>query len=131
MLRLRTNYRGEQVRLYRLRVQLDTARRMLLDYVREINELAVTPKWYNAALHNCTTAIRYHTENIAADNPWDWRILLPGKVDELLYAYDGFETTLPLAEYKAKSHINPVATGIGRVDDYSRQVRKRVPAYLD
>ena len=60
-----------------------------------------------------------------------WRILLPGKVDELLYRRDGFETTLPFAEYKTGSHINPVATGVGRVDDYSKIVRQRVPTYIE
>jgi hypothetical protein len=37
VVRLRTNYRGETVYLYRLRVKPGQARRFLLDYVRDIN----------------------------------------------------------------------------------------------
>src|SRR6202035_2568939 len=45
---LRTDYRGEQVYLYRLRVSAVPARALLVDYLQEINRLAEHPQWYNA-----------------------------------------------------------------------------------
>ena len=39
---LRTNYRGEQVYLYRIRVPAQQARALLIDYLDEMNRLADT-----------------------------------------------------------------------------------------
>jgi hypothetical protein len=133
IVRLRTDYRkGEDAYLYRLTIKPERAQAIFLDYLKTLNEMKEEAVFYNVLTGNCTTGIRMHavatTEN---PKPWDWRILLPGKVDELLYSRDGFETTLPFAEYKEQSHINPVATGLGRVDDYSQIVRERVPSYIE
>jgi len=132
LVRLRTDYRkGEDAYLFRLTIARERARLIFLDYLKTINEMKEEPVFYNVLDANCTTGIRMHAvATTEKPRPWDWRILLPGKVDELLYARDAFETTLPLPEYKEGSHINRVATGIGRVDDYSSQVRERVPTYV-
>ena len=55
-----------------------------MDYIAALNELHARPRWYNAATTNCTTSIR--TQHAATQRaPWDWRILLNGKGDELLF----------------------------------------------
>jgi hypothetical protein len=36
---LRTNYRGETVYLYRIRIPLSEARALLVDYLNEVNQL--------------------------------------------------------------------------------------------
>ena len=64
VVRLRTNYRGEQAYLYRIRMSTERARALLLDYLREVNLLAGQPRWYNALTHNCTTMIRYHVKEV-------------------------------------------------------------------
>jgi len=63
---LRTNYRGEQVYLYRIRVPSSQARALLVDYLDEVNQLAEHPRWYNALTQNCTTTIRGHAQNAGA-----------------------------------------------------------------
>ena len=57
---LRTNHRGEQVYLYRLKSTPALARALLLDYVDSINGLVEHPQFYNALVDNCTTSIRRH-----------------------------------------------------------------------
>ena len=57
---LRTNHRGEQVYLYRLKSTPALARALLLDYVDSINGLVEHPQFYNALADNCTTSIRRH-----------------------------------------------------------------------
>lgn len=79
VVRLRTNYRGDQCYLYHLTTPPETAQAVLLDYLGEINRLARTPRWYNAITYNCTTAIRHHAQQVGAGNPWDWRILANGR----------------------------------------------------
>jgi hypothetical protein len=85
VIRLRTDFRGEQVSLYRLAAPPERARRLLVAYLEEVERLARTPEWYNAFDHNCTTTIRLHVLQIGLPQPWDWRILVNGHIDELLY----------------------------------------------
>lgn len=130
---VRTDHRvGEDAYLYRLTIKPERARAIFLDYLGTLNEMKEEAVFYNVATTNCTTGIRMHAEaTTEKPKPWDWRLLLPGKVDELMYTRDGFETTLPFGEYKEQSHINPVATGIGRVDGYSKILRERVSTYIE
>ena len=60
---VRTNFRGENVCLYRLKTPPENARRLLLDYVKSMNALVERPEWYNAFTANCTTTIRQHVRH--------------------------------------------------------------------
>lgn len=124
---LRTQHRGEDVYLYRLRTPVETARAVLVDYLEEANRLASTPRWYNAATHNCTTAIRYHMKNIAADNPWDWRILVNGFIDELAYERGSIDTELPFELLRTRSNITERAQAAGSTPSFSRNIREGLP----
>src|SRR5438093_5308031 len=74
VIRLRTNYRKEDVYLYRTTVSQEQARQRFLEYIHSLNALRNTPRWYNAMTTNCTTSIRtQHPVNERV--PWDWRIL--------------------------------------------------------
>ena len=55
--RLRSNVRGEDVRLYRLKVPPEQARVLLLQYVAEATALAEQPKFYNSITANCATVV--------------------------------------------------------------------------
>jgi hypothetical protein len=127
VVRLRTNYRqAEEVCLYRLRVTPAEGRHLLLDYLRRVNELHAQPKWYNAVTENCTTAIR--TQGTAEDRlPWDWRMLINGHLDEMLYERGLIATNLPLAELKQLSNINARAHAAGSAADFSRLIRQGLP----
>lgn len=127
IVRLRTNYRGEDVYLYHLRVRLDRARGLLLDYVRRMNELAAKPVFYNAALDNCTTGIRVHTKHIGAARPWDWRILVNGLADQMLYERGTIDTSRPFDELKAASLIVDRAKAADQAPDFSERIREGLP----
>ena len=62
LVRLRTNFKNEDVYLYRLKAEPQVIRSVFLDYLKQINRLNEHPKWYNALTHNCTTTILGHTE---------------------------------------------------------------------
>ena len=85
VVRLRTNYRGENVYLYRLKARPELIREVFLDYLARINSLKREAEWYNALTCNCTTNIRGHTRPYVGDSKWDWRILLNGYIDRLAY----------------------------------------------
>jgi hypothetical protein len=124
VVRLRTNYRGEDVYLYRLRTPPGTARALLLDYVSRINALEVRPEWYNALTHNCTTAIPRHS---GARSWRNWRLLANGFLDQLAYEIGAVDTGLPFADLRARSRVNERALAAGDAADFSRRIREGLP----
>ncbi len=131
VVRLRTNHRAEDVYLYRLKITREAARDVLMDYLETINELAKEPRWYNALLHNCTTMIRYHIQNVAAANPWNWRILVNGKLDELGYMRGTIDTSFPFEDLRRRSAISGKARAAEDAPDFSRRIREGLPGFED
>jgi len=127
LLGVRTNVRGERVRLYRLDVAPAAARALLRSYAARVERLAREPAWYNAATHNCTTTIRLHAEELGAAHPWDWRILVNGKGEELLYERGQVDTALPFEELRAKSDVTAAAQAAGEAPDFSARIRAGLP----
>ncbi len=127
MVRLRTNYRGDQGYLYRLRMRPDHARALLIDYLREVNLLTEHPQWYNALTHNCTTMIRYHVKEVGGNQPWDWRILANGRLDQLGYERGRIDTSLPFPELKKRSNITGKAKDADSATDFSVRIRDGLP----
>ena len=125
VIRLRTNYRkGEDVYLYRLNAPF--ARASFLEYIRTINDLHEAPRWYNAITDNCTSAIRH--QRVASERaPWDWRMLVNGYGDELLYERGSIDGSLPFAELKRRAHINERAHAANDAPDFSARIREGVP----
>ncbi len=124
---LRTNYRGEQVYLYRIRVPPAQARALLVDYLDEVNHLADHPEWYNALTQNCTTTIRGHAQNVGAGYRLDWRLLANGHLDELLYERGQIDTSLPFADLRALSNITEKAKAADDSPDFSTRIRQGLP----
>ena len=124
---VRASHRAERIRLYRLRTPVPVARDVLLDYVDEMNHLAESPRWYNALTHNCTTAIRYHVQNVAPGNPFNWRILLNGAIDELGYMRGNLDTSLPFEELRRLSDITDNVRASGDASDFSLRIRQGLP----
>jgi hypothetical protein len=128
LVRLRTNYRtGEDVYLYRFNVPMDFARKVLLDYLREVNSLKERPQWYRAIFTNCTTSILRHTSPFNPDARFDWRLIANGYLDEMLYERGKLDRTLPFAELKQRSLINQRARAADKAGDFSRLIRVGLP----
>jgi hypothetical protein len=107
VIRLRTNYRGEHVWLYRLRADDDAALSLLFEYLSSINRLAERPAWYNALTANCTTTIRQHVRHLSpSGSPWSWRLLVNGYLPELLYDEGRLDRSLAFPELQAVSNID-------------------------
>ncbi len=126
LVRLRTNYRvGEDVYLFRLNAAPAQARTFFLSYIHALNELTHEPHWYNAVTDNCTTGIRLQ-RGVSDRIPWDWRMLVNGHGDALLYERGLIDTTRPLAETKRLAYVNPRAKSAA-VADFSRAIREGLP----
>jgi len=127
VIRLRTNYRREDVYLYHTLASPDQARERFREYINTLNILHEDPRWYNAVTSNCTTSIR--TQRAAnLRKPWDWRILLNGKADEMLYQDHAVATGgLSFTELKKHSLINERALSADQNPDFSRAIREGLP----
>jgi len=131
LVRLRTNYRekgkGEDVYLYRLKASPEVCRKVFLSYLGEANRLKERPKWYNALTGNCTTSIRQHTMPYSPNARLDWRLVVNGYIDEMLYERKFIDTSLPFSELKKRSYINPRAQAADKAPDFSKLIREGIP----
>ena len=134
VIRLRTNYRtGEEVYLFRTTAGPQWARQLFLEYLQHANRLRSHPEWYNALTRNCTTSI---FSSMAATGRLpvgtslhDWRILINGRGDEMLYKGGNFEGGLPFPELKESAHINAAARQAGTSLEFSRLIRLGRPGF--
>ncbi len=126
--RLRSNVRGEDVRLYRLKVAPERARVLLLGYVAQANALAAQPSFYNSITANCTTDVAMLIRAIGGDLPLDWRLLVNGYLPGYLYDRGAVVTTMPLSELTALARINERAKAADQAPDFSRLIRVGAPS---
>jgi len=127
VVRVRTNVRGERVRLYRLNASPALARALLLGYGERINRLATQPAWYNALTHNCTTTIRLHISELGLARRPNWRLLANKYSDELLYMRGALGTALPFEVLRERSEITDEARAAGLAADFSSRIRRDLP----
>jgi uncharacterized protein DUF4105 len=127
VIRLRTNVRGEQVYLYRVRTSRSAAWALLVDYLEAMNAIARRPLWYNALAANCTTVIRDRVVHAGGKLPLSWRLFANAYLPELLYRQGTIDTSLPFAELKAMSHLNARARAVRPGEDFSARIRDGLP----
>jgi hypothetical protein len=127
VIRLRTNFRGEDVYLYRLRTPKQRARAFLVDYLEAMNELAARPGWYNALTTNCTTTIRQRVMHAGGQVPLSWKLIVNGRLPELLYERGALDRSLPLPELQTASRINERARATADGEDFAAAIRAGLP----
>jgi len=128
---VRSNIRGEDVQLYRLRAPPEEARPLLLEYVLDANALSTAPEFYNSIATNCTTTVVKMMRAVGDKVPFDWRLIVNGYLPEYAYDEGALDSRLPLADLKALAHIDKRAREAGLTSDYSRLIRVGVPSPRD
>lgn len=125
IVRVRTNFRsGEDVYLYRTTLTPDEARERFLEYIAVLNSLHERPRWYNAIFANCTTAIRSQRQR-ALRSVWDWRMLINGRGDQMLFERGAIVTGgLPFDQLRAQALINKAAREANDSPTFSQDIRK-------
>ena len=131
VVRLRSNIRGENVQLYRLRTSPQGARLLLLEYVDDANALARTPAFYNSITTNCTTTVVKMMRAVGTSLPLDWRLLVNGYLPEYAYERGAVDTRLPLPQLRSLAQIDALAKAAGDAPDFSRLIRVGVPSPLE
>lgn len=126
--RVRTNFRdNEQVHLYRTIATPEQARARFLEFVSSLNAVHAEPRFYNIISSNCTTAVR---SQMNGKFPWDWRVIINGKLDRLLYDREMLVTEgLDFPELKRRAHINPKVREHPGKEGFSQRIRRGVPGF--
>jgi hypothetical protein len=126
VIRQRTNFRHENVYLYRTTATPETSQQLLADILGRVNDLARKPEFYDTLTNNCTTNIVRHIDRVRPNRiSYDVRMLLPGYSDELAFnqglivPYGTFEQT------KERAYINPLAERFADREDFSELIRRR------
>ncbi|WP_182564411.1 Lnb N-terminal periplasmic domain-containing protein [Rhizobium leguminosarum] len=125
---LRSNFRGEDVQIYRLKMSPAAARLLLREYVSDANALAGTPVFYNSLTTNCTTTI-VKMMRVAGDAvPTDWRLIVNGYLPEYAYDRGALDISVPLSQLRSAAHIAARAHEDGVSPVFSQAIRVGVPS---
>lgn len=122
VVRLRTNYRKEQVYLYSTNLTPAQAKASLLSYIRAANALKDKPQWYNALSDNCATSVLPHARDAGLQGEWSMDIVLSGHAARQGYRNGHLDTSMPFEELEARALINDRAVAASK-DDFSRTIR--------
>ena len=127
LVRVRTNYRNEDVFLYHLRVPRENARQLLSIYLERINELADRPEWYHLLSNSCTINIVRYANASGRAGRLDIRHILNGWIDRYFYDAGLIDPTLGFDELRRQSHINEAAQAAEAGPDFWRSIRASLP----
>jgi hypothetical protein len=130
VVRVRSNVRGEDVKLYRLRTPPAAARAILLEYVDDANALAKKPAFYNSLTTNCTTSIVKIMRAAGRTIPFDWRLIVNGYMPGYLYDEGAVDTRVSLQELEQRGSIDARAKAADLSTDFSKLIRVGVPSPL-
>lgn len=124
MIRLRTEYRGVDVYVYRIEVTREQTRRLFEDVLERLNQLHDHPEFYDSLTNNCTTNIVRHVNRLRPGRiPPSLGVLLPGYSDRL--AFDlGLVKGASFEEVKRAAHINDRAARFADAPDFSERIRR-------
>jgi hypothetical protein len=127
IVRVRTNYRNEDVYLYHVRTSPEKARQLLLVYLERINALADHAEFYHLLSNSCTINIVRYANRAGRVGGLDFRHVLNGFIDRYLYRAGFLDTALPFDELRRRSWINDTAKAAGTAPDFSQRIRASLP----
>ena len=124
---VRSNIRGEDVRVFRVAATPEVRRHLIEKLVASSNALSEQPEFFNSLTSNCATTVVEMLRDIDVDVPFDWRLIVNGYLPGLVYDRDALDTRLPMSELRERGKIMSRAQAVGLTDDYSDAIRVGVP----
>lgn len=128
IVKVRSNVRGEDVYLYRLKgMTRDQLKGLFASYLGEARKLDATPAFYNTLTSNCTTIVYELAKQIAPGLPLDYRLLVSGYFAEYAGDLGVLTPGVDFATLKARGRITDRARAAGDDPAFSRLIRVGVP----
>ncbi len=128
VIRVRTNVRGEDDYLYRIRMPLAAMRSLFLGYVQQADSLVATPRFYNTLTVNCTMLVYHMMQRIVGYLPWSYRLLFTGYLPAYVYRVGGLDQRHTLEELRRLGRITDRARLADRSETFSEDIRSGIPA---
>ncbi|MCX7559245.1 DUF4105 domain-containing protein [Sulfitobacter sp. F26204] len=125
IIKLRTNHRQEDVRLYPVNLNAQQRRDLFMSYVDLAQDLEKNPMFYNTITANCTTTVYGLARVIKPDMTPDWRLVLSGHLPDYVDGLGGFDGSMPIEERVEMAQITPKALSYSGAD-YSSAIRQGI-----
>lgn len=120
---VRSHIRHEQVYLYRLELSPWQAENLFVSMLTVVNDIYQSPRFYNTLADNCLTGLLRYAESIPFWQQWvDYRLILPGFVDEVAYGLGILAGEGALEERQARARVQIDGYGVGD-DAFSARAR--------
>ena len=125
LIKLRANYRKDDVFLYPIKAQKKDIQKLFLSMLERAQHLSQKAEFYNTLSNNCTTAILRHVNEIRNEEiPWSFNALMPANSDSVIYELWLIDTKFPLEEARQYYQINKLSEQFAEDWDYSQKIRK-------
>lgn len=127
VIRVRTNVRGEDDYLYRMRMPVSAMRSLFLGYLEEANSLVKEARFYNTLTVNCTTLVYHMMKRIVGRLPLSYRLIFSGYLPGYVYRVGGLDQRFSLQELRERGRITERARGADRSGTFSADIRQGIP----
>lgn len=124
---VRSNIRGEDVRIFRVATTPEVRRHLIEELVRNSNELSEQPRFFNSLTSNCATTVVKMLRDVGVEVSFDWRLIVNGYLPDLVYERGALDTHLQMSELRERGKIMSRAQAVGLTGDYSDAIRVGVP----
>jgi len=125
LVKLRSNYRKDDVFIYPINTTKEKIEMMLLGMLDRANKLKDQPEFYNTITNTCTTNIVKHVRTISHGRvPRSLKVLAPGYSDRLAYDIGLINTNLSFKEIRAYYRINERAEKYANDPEFSKKIRE-------
>lgn len=120
----------ERVHIIRTAIALENGRKLFLEYMSKVNNLAKHPTFYNTLTTNCTTQVLWHAQSFGSKATYDWRVLLSGYIPEYLASNDVLVSGSSIEQIMEKSLVTPLIQVTPLDEKFSLKIRENVPLPL-
>jgi len=132
LIRLRTNFRKEDVYLYPTVVNKDDVRKLFEVILERVNKIAEQPAFYNTLFQNCLSSLAAEfTKVITPRSSFDFRRLANGYSDELLFENGWIDSKLSFEDTKQLHYINQYVQADSHANGYSKKIRPHINNKID
>ena len=132
IVRVRTNFRGEETFLYPLKHDKETSQKLLVSLLHGATKLVEEPKFYNTVGQNCTTTLAEHFDEVAGrPMAYHTKILLNGFSDQFAYERGMLPQELPFFTLKDCCYITDYAKTLPADENFGPALREYVNGKIE
>jgi hypothetical protein len=127
LVRLRTDFRNDDVYLYPVEASGERKREFFREVFEGVNRLRDEPEFYHSVWNTCTTRVVEHVNGLVPGRiPFRWGIVFPAEADRVAYELGLIADDLPFEALRERSRINEAAKTDGGSERFSRRIREHL-----